>query len=38
MNQNLIMGSVTKIIYKILSLLEKKNNFMIKDLKNYFGA
>ena len=28
------MGSLTEIIYKILSLLEKENDFIIKDLKN----
>ena len=32
------MGFLKNIIYKILSLLKKENNFMIKDLKNYFGA
>ena len=31
-------GIFKKIIYKILSLLEKENNFMIKDLENYFEA
>ncbi len=31
-------GIFKKIIYKILSLFEKENNFMIKDLKNHFGA
>ena len=31
-------GSFKKNIYEILSLLEKENNFMIQDLKKYFGA
>ena len=31
-------GIFKKIIHKILSLFEKKNNFTIKDLKNHFGA
>ncbi len=32
------MGALKKNIYEILSLLEKENNFMIQDLKKYFGA
>ena len=31
-------GIFKENIYKILSFLEKENNFMTKDLKNYFGA